>query len=130
MSNPPNLFGVTAKTKRKAAPAPNGAVQRAIGIWVGLFEKKFGEKPIILGRDAAALKRLVLRYGPELVERRLPQFLALDDAYVSTEGYPLALLEASWNKLIVAERARVGRVPDEAATDAYLATLRTRQRRS
>lgn len=121
----PNLFDVKPKPERKAAaPAPNGAVQRAIGIWVGIFEKKFGEKPTIMPRDGAALKRLVLRYGAELVERRLPQFLALDDAYVAAEGYPLALLESSWNKLIVADRAAAGRVPDADATERYLRGLR------
>lgn len=120
-----NLFGVTPKKKRASAPPlPNGVVQRLLGIWVGLFETKFHEKPVILPRDGAALKRLISHAGAEAVERRLPRYLALEDAYVIAEGYPLVLLQSSWNKLIVAEKATASRLPDADETDKYLRDLR------
>ena len=122
----PNLFGVEPKPKREKAPAvPGGAVQRLISLWIGLFEKRFKEKPVITARDGAALKRLVSHAGAEAVERRLPRYLELDDPYIANEGYPLALLQRSWNKLIVADRRdNSTRTPDADRTAEYLRKLR------
>ncbi len=127
MVDEPNLFDVRRKAKRKAvAPVPGGAVQRLIGIWVGLYERRFGEKPVITPRDGAALKRLVLHAGADVVEHRLPLFLELDDAYIAGEGYPLVLLQSAWNKLIAAEHTTPAprQVRDADATDRYLRRLK------
>lgn len=126
MSDEPNLFGVKPRAKRKAAPPiAGGVVQELVALWVRLFEQKFREKPVITARDGAALKRLVAHSGAEAVRRRLPRYLALDDAYVANEGYPLSLLQRSWNKLIVAEQGENGRRgPDAERTRTYLRSLR------
>lgn len=124
MKDDPNLFDVKRKAKRVAAPPlPNGIVQRLLGIWVGLFEAKFHEKPMILPRDGAALKRLVALAGAEAVERRLPKYLALEDRYIAGEGYPLALLQSSWNRLIIQDRVH-DRTPDAARSQDYLRKLK------
>lgn len=127
MSDEPNLFGIAPKAKpKKAPPVEGGAVQRVIGRWVALFTAKMGEKPAITPRDGAAIKRLVLQAGPDVVERRLVAYLDIDDEYIRREGYPLALLPQAWNKLIVAEREASGsrRVQDADATRSYLRGLK------
>lgn len=126
MTDGPNLFDVKPKAKRKqAAPLPGGAVQRLIGTYVRLFEAKFKEKPIILPRDGAALKRMIAHAGEAAVERRLPLYLALPDDYISNEGYPLVLMQSAWNKLVALERSSTStKVPDAAATETYLRNLR------
>jgi hypothetical protein len=126
----PNLFGQQPKPKpKKTAPkveAPSGAVQRLIGIWCGLFERKFGEKPVITGRDGAVLKRLAVAYGVDAVERRLQLFIDLDDAFLVDAGYPLTLFESKWNKFAVAERRKEPRstVPSYEETQRYRRKLR------
>lgn len=127
-----NLFDVPAKKRQKKTPAPlpGGTVQRLIGVYARLFEARFAEKPVILPRDGAALKRLIGHAGEAAVERRLPLYLALPDEYLAREGYPLVLLQSVWNKLIVAEREQsAGRtVPGVEATEAYLKSLRDPRR--
>jgi len=123
----PNLFGIKPKPKpRKAEPLPSGTMTRLIGIWVGLFEARFREKPVIRPRDAAALKRMVRHAGEASVSARLRLYIALDDEYVAAEGYPLALFEDRWNKLVAAAARPQARVQDAESTDAYLRSLRGR----
>jgi hypothetical protein len=127
VADEPNLFGIKPKEKRKKAdPLPSGTMTRLIGAWSRLFEGKYREKPLIRPRDAAALKRMVLKVGEVVVSERLKLYIELDDPFVRDEGFPLALMEDRWNKLIAAASKAQGRVPDADSTDRYLRTLRRR----
>ncbi len=122
----PNLFGVAAKVKKpKPTAAAPGDVQLVIRTWVEAFERRFGEKPIITGKDAAACKRLVAHAGVATVVRRLPAYLELADDFLAGQGYPLSLMLAQWNRLIAAERpTTTSRTPDADRTAAYLRRLK------
>lgn len=125
MKDTPNLFGLPAPKRARKAPAlPDGVVHQLIMLWVGLFAARFGAKPVLTPADAAALKRLAREQGADVVARRLPQYLALEDAYVAGEGYPLSLLPRAWNKLVVQDAAPASRVPGPAATAAYLKSIK------
>ncbi len=104
------------------APPPSD-VPRLIALWIDLFAAKYGERPIPTGKDAAAVKRLVGYAGAVTVERRLRLYLALDDAYLAAQGYPLSLLSSAWNRLIALDQPDRQRGPDAAATDRYLQGL-------
>jgi hypothetical protein len=122
-----NLFDIKRKPKRAAsAPLPFGAVQRLIDVWIGLFEAKFREKPVLTKADAAPLRRLAVSHGVALVERRLPRYLALADPLYRDEGYPLRLLPRAWGRLMVDEAASPSRVPDAEQTSDYLRKLKER----
>jgi len=124
-----NLFGLKAPAKRKRTPpAPDGAVHKLVMLWVGLFERRFGEKPMITSRDGATLKRLVTASDAATVGRRLEQYLALDDAYLREAGYPLGVLPSVWNRLIAQEAPAAGgnKVPGSDETEDYLRSLRRR----
>src|SRR3990172_8572641 len=74
-------------------------------------------------KAAAAAKHLVDLVGADLVIARLPMFFALNDPYLRAQGYPLALLPAAWNRLIVLTVPEP--VGDEAErTLAYVRRLR------
>jgi hypothetical protein len=123
MSSDANLFGMTPKPKRaKTAPAPNGAVQSGIALYVRLFVERFNEKPVITPADGKAVKQLVTQFSQEKVEQRLPLYMALDDAYLLAAGYPLRLLPGQWNKLTVTLQPR-GDTAVERTSD-YLRKLR------
>ena len=117
----PNLFGVVPKARKaRPAPSPTGEIQRLIGLWASLFEERFHEKPIVTGKDGAAVKRLVAHGGVGAVERRLRIYLALDDPYIAGQGYPLSLMLGAWNRLVAQDVQAPSRVPDSDATSRYL----------
>ncbi len=121
-----NLFGVPAKAKAKKAKAPKpstgDAVQRLIRAWDLLFTVRFNERPLITGKDAAALKRLVQHTGGDigLVERRLALYLKLDDPFLAGQGYPLSLLLGQWNRLVALDVPERSKVPDADRTAEML----------
>ncbi len=121
-----NLFGVPDKEPKKPAPAKAGPgeVQRLIGVWAKLFEARFGEKPIVTGRDGAALKRLIAHSDAATVERRLKVYLALDDAFIASQGYPLGLMLGAWNRLVAQDRPEPSRVPSAERTAEYIRNLK------
>ncbi|MES2341688.1 MAG: hypothetical protein V4597_08420 [Pseudomonadota bacterium] len=128
MGTEANLFGVEAKAKRaKAKPAPAGEVQAVIGQWAALFQARFGEKPLVTGKDGAAVKRLVAHGGLPAVLRRLPIYLDLPDEFLAGQGYPLSLMLGQWNRLVALDRPAQdrGRVPDADRTSARMARLRS-----
>jgi hypothetical protein len=122
----PNLFGVPAKARKAKAPKPSTgtAVTELIAAWAALFEARFGEKPLVTGKDAAALKRLVEHGCGDvgLVRRRLAAYLRLDDAFLAGQGYPLSLLLGQWNRLVALEAPEAGgrQVQDADATQRLL----------
>jgi hypothetical protein len=120
------LFALERKRRSKPTPAPDNAVHRLIAIWVGLFRQRFRERPIVTPKDGAALKRLLVQTQDEaVIARRLPLYFDLDDAYLQQNGFPLAQLPASWNRLIAIDAQRTqSRVPDADATERYLRKLR------
>lgn len=127
MKDAPNLFDVKPKAKRKASPsAPDQVVHKLIMLWVSLFTRRFGERPVVTGRDGKALKDLVKHYDAATVGQRLEQYLALDDVYLHDAGFPLSLLPSVWNRLAVkAASAKPRQVYDDAErTDAYLRSLK------
>ena len=121
---PANLFGVEKPAKAKKAAAPASETQRIIGAWARLFEAKYGEKPIVNGKDAAAVKRLIGHAGAAVVERRLGLYLALEDDFVAGQGYPLSLMLGQWNRLVALERPVQRGNQSVEATDAYLRGLK------
>lgn len=126
----PDLFGVKRDkpARRKAPPAPAGAVQHLIGVYKALYEARFRELPVVLQRDGAVLKSLVVAYGAEKVEARLQAFMAWDDRFVAESGYALTLLQSQWNRLaaMVLQAAEPrGLVPDAEQTRTYLQGLKT-----
>lgn len=122
-----NLFGVEPKAKRAKAPAvPSQAVQRMIVIWRDLFVAKFGEQPIVTGKDGAAAKRLLTHAPADVVERRLRLYLSLDDPYIAGQGYPLSLMLGAWNRLVAQDAPSRDRVPGASDTSDYLARMRSR----
>src|SRR5262252_1929727 len=126
-SSDADLFGfVRRAVKRKTTPAPNGSVQRLIGVYVELFERRFKEKPHVLKADGAQLKALVLKFGEEKVEARLRAYLAWDNDYAQRKGFTLRVFSSLWNELTVALHKTPSRsaVPDAERTAAYLRQLR------
>ena len=116
------MLTVVAPTPVKAGAA--APAQRVIARWVELFRAHVAdERPVLTGKDAAAAKHLVDLVGADLVIARLPMFFALHDPYLRAQGYPLALLPAAWNRLIVLTVPEP--VGDEAErTLAYVRRLR------
>ena len=118
------LHAAPVSAKAVAPKAAEAPAQRVIARWVELFRAHVAdERPAITGKDAAAAKHLVDLVGADLVIARLPAYFALDDAYLRASGFPLALLPAAWNRLIVLTRPEP--VGDEAdRTLAYVRRLR------
>lgn len=120
-----NLFDIKPRPKKAAKPkAPAGEAHRIIATWAKLFEAKFREKPIIIGKDAGAVKTLLAHASADVVERRLKAYLALDDQYIAGQGYPLSLMLSAWNRLIALEAETPSKVPDAARTDQYLSRMK------
>jgi hypothetical protein len=122
-----NLFGDQAKTKRN--PANAAPVQRLIAIWMEIFERKYGERPIVAASAGATLKRLLAAGNSEaLVERRLRAFMELDDPYLQAHGYAIRLLAERWNGFAAAKApAPAGNGAQGAdQTSDYLRSLKNR----
>lgn len=126
----PNLFGVTAKPKARKAKAAPGEVQVVIGKWAALFEARFREKPLVTGKDGAAVKRLIAHAGAETVLRRLPIYLDLPDEFLAGQGYPLSLMLGQWNRLVALDRGSTARGPaaDADSTSDRMARLKSQGR--
>ncbi len=125
---PPNLFGIETKAKKAKAPAAcPGDVQLVIRTWAEAFERRFGEKPIITGKDGAAVKRLIGHSDLRTVVRRLPIYLDLPDEYLAGQGYPLHLMLGQWNRLVALDRpVQPSRsVPDAESTGDRMRRLRS-----
>lgn len=120
-----DLFGAPAEKPRRRV-ASRSPVPTLIGVYVTLFNARFGARPVVTGKDGAAIKRLIAQMGAEDVARRLPAFLDLDDPYLVDRGFPLSLFPGAWNRLVSAEREERARrrVPSVEETDAYLRRLR------
>jgi hypothetical protein len=103
---------------------PASAVQQILMAWATLFEAKYHEKPIITGKDGAAVKRLLGHAPAPVVLRRLQVYLDLDDPFITNQGYPLALMLGAWNRLVAQDRPERAKVPDASATANYLAKMR------
>ena len=125
-----DLFDVQRKKKRaKTPPAPDGAVQRLIGVYVAGYEARFHEKPIIRKQDGAALKALVHHAGVTVVERRLQFYLTWDDPFALKSGLSLTVFRSQWNQLAaLLSKTTPPRpaVPDAEATTTYLKRLRSK----
>ncbi len=124
----PNLFGVIkAKPGRQVkASAHPGDVQAVIACWAQVFEAKYGEKPIITGKDGAAVKRLVAHSDARTVVRRLPAYLGLPDEFLEAQGYPLSLMLGQWNRIVALEKQgrAVSTVPSADDTEARMRRLK------
>ena len=98
--NEPNLFDIHPKQHRKPAPsAPPQTVQRLIGVYRTCYEHRFHEPPVVMKRDGAILKSLIVQFGPDKVEQRLRAFMQWDDTFVVDSGYALTLFQSCWNRL-------------------------------
>jgi hypothetical protein len=113
------------KAKRKP-PTPSTPATRIVARWCDLFKAAYGRQGAVTPRDGKAAKRLAELAGEAEVLRLLPVYFSLRDPYIASEGYPLSLMEARWNKLVACEQAERSRVPDEARTSAYLRRLKER----
>jgi hypothetical protein len=133
-SSEPNLFGITPRVQRKPAPsAPPGIVQNLICVYRNLYEKQFHEPPVILKRDGAILKSLVMQFGGDKVEQRLRAFMQWGDQYVIDSGFALTMFQASWNRLAAKCASQAPETARDQAvekTEAYLRSLRSVPRRA
>lgn len=125
----PNLFGVSKKRREKAAPAPNGAVQRLIGRYVKGYERLFHEPPVVTKADGSLMKALVVKFGEAKVEARLDAYLAWQDDYIRSSGYAIALFYKKWNELAARATAMHRGDADHEKTEAYLRSLRETEKR-
>jgi hypothetical protein len=130
----PNLFGITPRTQRKPAPsAPPGVIQNLIGVYRQLYERQFHEPPVILKRDGAILKSLVMQFGAEKVEQRLRAFMSWGDTFVVDSGFALTMFQSCWNRLAAkcaSQAPEADRDSGVAKTEAYLRNLRSVPRRA
>lgn len=128
----PDLFGVRKKARIKTPSAPNGAVQRLIGVYVTEYQRRFDEKPVITKADGALLKKLITEYGAEKVEQRLRAYIVWNDEFVRKSGYSLSIFHVKWNELAARQRpVRVveshGAIPDAAETKRMLDRQRSKK---
>lgn len=125
MAASPNLFDGKSKAKRqKAAPAPGGAVHALITLYCQLFGELFhGDQPVISPADGKALKGLVTQFGQEKVHQRVIRYMALDDAFIASQGYPLRLMPGVWNKLTALVHQQGAPDLATAKTNEYLRKL-------
>ena len=119
-----NLFGMKGRKPSSKPTAASADVQRLVGLWVDLFQRKFREKPVVTPADAVALKRLVASHGALLVERRLRAYFDVVDGFTELEGYPLRLLPRSWNKLAAASAQGRTSVPGADQTAEAMRRLK------
>ena len=96
----PDLFDVKRKKKREKVPSKYpGAIQRLIGAYVGLYERRFQAKPLFTQKDGAILKRLINEYGPDKVFTRLEYFMGWKDEWVQQTGYTIGVFQSKWMAL-------------------------------
>lgn len=121
-----DLFGPKAKPVKATVDSPT---HRVIALYCHIFGERFkGEQPVITAGDGKAVKTLIAQFGEPKILERLPLFMALDDAFLQREGYPLRLLPGAWNKLAA---MAVTTAPSTAevtrSTDAYLDRMKGAQ---
>jgi hypothetical protein len=118
----PNLFGVSPSKRKKAPPAPNGAMTRLIGQYKAGYVARFSEPPVFTPRDSSLLKKLVMQFGEDLVKHRLALYLRWDDRFAEESGYSISTLYSSWPRLTALAKRKepASRVPSVEATKAYL----------
>lgn len=134
-SDGPNLFDIAPKPKRKTQPpAPSGVVQNLIRVYVERYTCRFNEPPVVLKRDGAILKSLVMQFGADKVEQRLRAFMDWDDSFVVDSGFALTMFQSCWNRLaarcVTQQRQQSPGDDDIARTERYLRTLRPVPRRA
>lgn len=88
------------KDPKPKAPDPYpGETQKLVVLYMRLYKQRFGEAPLLTGRDVGTLKRLLKLGGPEKTTERLTFFMQWHDPFVVDCGFSIAVFERQWPKI-------------------------------
>lgn len=69
-----------------------------LGVYKAQYRKRFGREPPMDRHHAGLLKKLVLKYGLEIVEHRLRRFVWMPaDDFLRKAGYTIAIFYTRWS---------------------------------
>jgi hypothetical protein len=88
----------------KATPDPR--VGQVIGYYARLYERRFGERPLIQrGRDAKAVKDLLTKFEPPRLWDMIQCFLVTDDPFIRGSTYSLGVFVNQVHKMAQATKS-------------------------